>query len=101
MTILDSIKAAEHKALENKRQALAMAKDYLRNAESGAVRAADEMIANARMVAREKVAAAEQEASVKMQGLLAERDARNNLLIESTRERIAQAADYIAGKVVG
>ena len=101
MTILDSIKAAEELAQEKKRSASAMARDYLRKAESEASRAADEIVTNARAAAREKVAAAEKASAVKLQALLAERDAKNSLLVERARERVAAVAGYVAGRVVG
>ncbi|MDR3348468.1 MAG: hypothetical protein LBO03_02485 [Acidaminococcales bacterium] len=78
-----------------------MARDYLHAAESEASRAADEIIAQARAAAREKVAAAEKETSAKLRGLLAERDAHNRLLSERAGKRMSAAADYIVGKVAG
>ncbi|MDR2006549.1 MAG: hypothetical protein LBP78_04835 [Acidaminococcales bacterium] len=101
LTILDLIKAAENTAQEKKLLASAMARDYLRAAESEASRAADKIVAQARAAAREKVAAAEKEASAKLRGLLAERDAHNRLLIERASERVSGAADYIVGEVAG
>jgi vacuolar-type H+-ATPase subunit H len=101
LTILASIKAAEEAAREKKRLASVTTREYLRETESAARREADEIVTKARADAKEKVVAAEKESAAKLKDLLVKRAAQSNLLVEKTRERVADVAEYIVGKVVG
>ncbi len=101
MSILDSIQAAEAEALLSKKAAAAKARDHLRDVERAAAQEAEALVEKAREQAREKVAAAEKEAVKKLEQLLAERAAGNDLLVEKALGRLGEAAGYIVGRVAG
>ena len=101
MTTLDLIKEAETKAKDIRYAANIEARDYLRETEKSAMQEAETLLAKAREVAQTQLIEAQMQAGQKLEELLAECDAKNKLLIQSSTNNINEAADFIARKVAG